>query len=61
MGFNVKSDHVGLQSTNTSILKYFGVGNSFLTIDLKNNHDMNRKFKMAPLNLHIGEGNFGIL
>ena len=44
--------------TNTSILEYFGMRNSFLTIDLKNNNDINRKFKMAAINLHIGKGNF---
>ena len=47
--------------TNTSILEYFGMRNSFLTIDLKNNNDINRKFKMAAINLHIGKGKFGIL
>ena len=40
--------------TNSSILEYFGMRNSFLTIDLKNNNDINRKFKMAAINLHIG-------
>ena len=46
--------------TNTSILEYFGMRNSFLTIDLKHNNDINRKFRMADINLHIGKGNFGI-
>ena len=46
---------------NTSIIGYFGVGNSFLTIDLKNNNGINGKFKMATLNLHIRKGDCGIL
>ena len=45
---------------NASILQYFGMRNSFLTINLKNN-DINRKFKMAALNLHIENSDFGIL
>ena len=43
--------------TNTSILEYLGARNSFLTTDLKNNHDINGKFKMAALNSLIGKGN----
>ena len=43
--------------TNTSILEYLGARNSFLTTNLKNNHDINGIFKMAALNLHIGKGN----
>ena len=47
--------------TNISILEYFGMRNSLLTIDIKNNNDINRKSEMAALNLHNREGNCGIL
>ena len=46
--------------TNTSILGYFGVRNSFLTINLKIYHAINVIFKMAALNLHNGMSNVGI-
>ena len=39
--------------SNTSILWYFGVRNSFLTIFLENNHGISVKSKMAAINLHI--------
>ena len=40
--------------SNTSILWYFGVRNSFLTIFLKNNHGLSVKSKMAAINLYTG-------
>ena len=46
--------------TNTSILGYFGVRNSFLTINFKIYHAINVISKMAALNLHNGMSNFGI-
>ena len=46
--------------TNTSILGYFGVRNSFLTINLKISHAINVISKMAALNLHNGMSNVGI-
>ena len=46
--------------TNTSILGYFGVRNSFLTIKLKIYHAINVISKMAALNLHNGMSNVGI-
>ena len=38
--------------SNTSILWYFGVRNSFLTIFLQNNRGVSAKSKMAAINLH---------
>ena len=38
--------------SNTLILWYFGVRNSFLTIFLQNNHGVSAKSKMAAINLH---------
>ena len=46
--------------TNTSILGYFGVRNSFLTINLKISHAINVISKMATLNLHNGMSSVGI-
>ena len=46
--------------TNTSILGYFGVRNSFLTINLKISHTINVISKMAALNLHNGVSSVGI-
>ena len=46
--------------TNTSILGYFGVRNSFLTINLKISHAINVISKMAALNLHNGMSSVGI-
>ena len=46
--------------TNTSILGYFGVRNSFLTINLKIYHAINVISKLAALNLHNEMSNFGI-
>ena len=43
--------------TNTSILGYFRVRNSFLTINLKIYHAINVISKMAPLSLHNGMSN----
>ena len=42
--------------SNTSILWYFGVRNSFLTIFLQNNHGISVKSKVAAINLHIQRG-----
>ena len=46
--------------TNTSILEYFGVRNSFLTINLKIYHAINVISKMAAIILHSGMSNVGI-
>ena len=46
--------------TNTSILGYCGVRNSFLTINLKFYHAIIVISKMAALNLHNGMSNVGI-
>ena len=46
--------------TKTSTLGYFGVRNSFLTINLKIYHTINVISKMAALNLHNGMSNVGI-
>ena len=46
--------------TNTSILGYFGMRNSFLTINLKIYHAINVISKMVALNLHNGISNVGI-
>ena len=43
--------------TNTSILGYFGVRNSFLTINLKSYHAISVISKMAALTLHNGMSN----
>ena len=39
--------------SNTSILWYIEVRNSFLTIFVQNNHGVSVKSKMAAINLHI--------
>ena len=39
--------------SNTSILWYFEVRNSFLTIFVQNNHGVSVKSKMAAINFHI--------
>ena len=46
--------------TNTSILGYFGVMNSFPTINLKIYNAINVISKIAVVNLHNGMSNFGI-
>ena len=46
--------------TNTSILGYAGVRNSFLTIDLKHYNAINVISKMAALSLHNEMNNFSI-
>ena len=46
--------------TNTSLLRYFWLRNSFLTIDLKNNCAISAIFEMAALNLQNGVNNFDI-
>ena len=46
--------------TNTSILGYFGVRSSFLTINLKISHTINVISKMVALNLHNGVSSVGI-
>ena len=46
--------------TNTFILVYVGVRNSFLTINLKLYHDIHVISKISALNLHNGMSNFGI-
>ena len=46
--------------TNTSILGYFGVRNSFLKINFKIYHAINVISKMAALNVYNGMSNFGI-
>ena len=45
--------------TNTSILGYFGMRNSFLTLNLKIYHVINAISKLAALNLHNEIRNFG--
>ena len=47
--------------SSTSTLGYFGARNPFLTIILKNNHDINIKSKMAARASHNRKGNCGIL
>ena len=47
--------------SSTSTLGYFGARNAFLTIVLKNNHDINIKSKMAARTSHNRKGNCGIL
>ena len=47
--------------SSTSTLGYFGARDAFLTIVLKNNHDINIKSKMAACTSHNRKGNCGIL
>ena len=47
--------------SSTSTLGYFGARNAFLTIVLKNNHDINIKSKIAAHTSHNRKGNCGIL